>query len=597
MISYVSSDLSSNNLGRVLGFAAFSKSCSSFSQQTLIGALEKLASVFDLFLFWQELPNFRIGILSRAPITFEVKASDQLSFVVSSATSENIDADRFLKITLIGNSLTCQSDYAGTVPYYYSKTGPLIISSFISVVEKALGVSEYDIDLAALFAFVKFGHSIWDETVWQEIASGTPSSKTTFSADADHHPLGLIQKSAFSDDGSQAKFVRAKSLLELKELNSSLVKDSLRGSEQIVLPLSSGLDSRLVLAGISDDNILKRRTLAVTYGPVNSIEVKSAKRLAEESGIKWLHLDLPLDFLSEKFLSESSLIFGSSLHMHAMYQLEFLEELKRRGLAGEGSVLTSGFMTGVPTGQHISKLGRWQIDINSEAFLESFSQSRYWSAKELNQIFGHYSDRGSELVSQKLDLIPKVYPSNPYKQSILVDIWTRQRNFISYHPRTLEVRHPVASPHMRVEWASFFLGQPTSWLWKRRLVQEFFLDYYPKLAAIPTNSENFSRLGTPLQSMGRIAYILLERINLANMIPKRFGDQQFRFDAIALSKTLPKSLAPLPGSLPNMLNHEPIHNAVSDLIKSLGEDIGAYGKLVALQSLTRSLDANIQIKS
>lgn len=590
-------NISNNHLGRVLGFVAFSSDLFGHSQQRIISALDDVASVFDLRVHLYNLPNIKIGVISRFPINFGMsKNCESMSFVVSSATSESIDNDRFLKVIFNGNSLTCESDYAGTVPYYYSRTGPLVISSFISVVEAGLGVSESDIDLAALFAFVRFGHNIWDETVWNQIRAGTPSSKLTFSVDAPQHPINLLQKSTISVGDFEDKFVRSKSLSNLRELNSGLIKDSLSGSEQIILPLSSGLDSRLVLAGISDDQNLKRNTLAVTYGPANSIEVKSAKRLAEESGVKWVHLDLPLDFLSERYLSETSLVFGSSLHMHAMYQLEFLEEMKRRRLVDEGAVFTSGFMTGVPSGQHISKLGRWRSKLDAEAFLDSFSQSRYWSVKELSQVFGRHSSLGFDLVSQKLDLVPVVYPNNPYKQSILVDIWTRQRNFISYHPRTLELRHPVASPHMRVEWVSFFLRQPNSWLWKRRLVQEFFLDYYPNLAAVPTNSENFSRLGTPLQSIGRIAYILLERIGLAKSIPERFSDQQFRFDEIALSKTLPNSLAPLPSFLPNRIDDEPILETVQELIRSQGADMSAYGKLVAFQAVSRSLERTFSQK-
>jgi hypothetical protein len=63
--------------------------------------------------------------------------------------------------------------------------------------------------------------------------------------------------------------------------------------------------------------------------------------------------------------------------------------------------------------------------------------------------------------------------------------------------------------------------------------------------------------------------MLLERTERTNIITKRIGSQQFRFDAIALSKSIPNSLAPLPSSLPNIRIHGPMHNGVRDVIKSL----------------------------
>lgn len=590
----LSGETTPNHLGRVLGFVAFPKLGTGFSEHRVISTMETISSSFNLHLSWHELHSFKVGLVTRSAMSSGLpKASDRIGFAVSSATSQSIDSDRFLKVVLCGDTISCESDYAGTVPYYYSKTGSLVISNFMAIVEAAIGVSEYEIDFAALYAFVKFGHNLWDETVYTNVGAGTPSSKSLFGATVTLHPSSTIWNSSFLPTlDSEPSFQLEKKLLELRDLNTDLVKESLRGSQQVVLPLSSGLDSRLVLAGISEDKKLRDRTLAVTYGPHQSIEVKSAKRLAEESGVRWAHINLPLNFLSDKYLSGTSLIFGTSMHMHAMYQMEFTSELRRRKLIDSDAVFTSGFMTGVPTGQHVSKLGHRKTELDPKVFLGSFSQSQYWSRKELQNLFGNYSYSGDELVSQKLRSVPTVYSSNPYKQSILLDIWTRQRNFISYHPRTLELSHSVASPHMRVEWPTFFFDLPNSWLWKRRMVQEFFLKHYPRLAAIPTNSENFSKLGSPIQSLGRVAHIVLDRLGFAEVVPERLRDQQLRFDETALSKSLPNSLAPLPDFIPPGVNADPIHKALINLHKSSGTDVRAYGKLVSWQTVARSLEIN-----
>jgi hypothetical protein len=577
---------------RVLGFAIFSGEMPSAPTRGH-RALQKLAHTFGFNVTWQNTGFFTIGLMSRLPIRSS-RASDlsNISFTVTSAIAQRVESERYLRVNITNGSASLESDYAGSVPFYYCSKGPLVVSNFMSVIEAELNSSQSDIDPAALFGFVKFGHSVWDETVWKNISAGTPSAKTFLIANSNAHPRAVeFRLDGLLDKGHSSYSSRKDSVSQLKSLNIELVQESLKDSEQIVLPLSSGLDSRLILAGISEDANLRKKTLAVTYGPKGSIEVKSAKILADLCHVDWLHLDLPLNFLSEEYLSKTSLVFASSLHMHAMYQFEFLNQLKQATQVSDKAVITTGFMTGVPSGQHITKVGSGKPNLEPMSFLEKFSQSRYWSQNELNAIFGDHAQAGDALMLKKLDSVPNVFSNNPYKQSILLDIWTRQRNFISYHPRTLELGYPVASPHMRVEWASFFMKQPTNMLWRRRLVQDLFLEKYPRLSLVPTNSENFSSLGSPVASLFRVASILLERTGLSSLVPDRFRDEQLRFDEIALSRSLPEGMKPLPNFLPTELNADRIYRALQDLNFSSGKNINAYLKLLAFQSLARSLDA------
>ena len=108
--------------------------------------------------------------------------------------------------------------------------------------------------------------------------------------------------------------------------------------------------------------------------------------LCEREGVAWQRISLPCHFLSRPYLDVIHDIFGASLHMHGMYQLEFFEQLERVMPKMEGAVLTSGFMTGVPAGQHNRLLGISAPTDSLYQAMENFSQSRVWPNEKLKEL-------------------------------------------------------------------------------------------------------------------------------------------------------------------------------------------------------------------
>ena len=62
-----------------------------------------------------------------------------------------------------------------------------------------------------------------------------------------------------------------------------------------------------------------------------------------------------------------------------MYQLEFFDQIKNY-FDTKNPVLTSGFMTGVPAGQHLNLLDTKTSSLY--LLMNRFSQSEYWKNKE-----------------------------------------------------------------------------------------------------------------------------------------------------------------------------------------------------------------------
>lgn len=214
-------------------------------------------------------------------------------------------------------------------------------------------------------------------------------------------------------------------LKDFYDLNKTLIKNSLSSFEKIILPLSSGYDSRLVLSGIIS-NSLNKITEAYTYLNKESIDVYAAKNLSKIAKIFWKHVELPCNFLSTKYLKSVFHIFGSSLHMHAMYQLEFFDEIKKITNINCNLCLTSGFMSGVPGGQHNNYIPSFNESKSRKSllfFLNNFSQSNFWTKDSIKAYMNFkLVDEYEDLLEQRLRTVYNNFDGEDYQKFIVLDL-------------------------------------------------------------------------------------------------------------------------------------------------------------------------------
>jgi asparagine synthetase B (glutamine-hydrolysing) len=95
--------------------------------------------------------------------------------------------------------------------------------------------------------------------------------------------------------------------------------------ENTILPLSGGLDSRLLLHFLPEKNRIKSFTYGVGSKQEDSWEVVHAQYLAQKFGVDWKQIILG-DFmlLNEEWYAD----FGISTHLHGMYQMEFYKKIR-----------------------------------------------------------------------------------------------------------------------------------------------------------------------------------------------------------------------------------------------------------------------------
>ncbi len=509
-----------------------------------------------------------------------------LKFPVGNINNNEAEYDRFLKVTIKDNVVSIENDYAGTIPVYYSSRKYLTLSNIEPCVMLGSGAKKEDISYENIYGFMRYMHFIWDETLYSHIFTMLPDSLYTFNAsklDVKEKYLQTVKPSEIHKELTNGEVAK-----KLNDLNDKLVYRSLEKFDQIILPLSSGYDSRMILASLCKRKDLKEKLFCFTYGSEGSVEVEAARRLTNKLGIKWYFIDLPLQFLTKDYLFEIHNIFGSSLHMHGMYQLEFFNELTKVIKIKKNCCLTSGFMTGVPAGQHNSLLMITNNENLTNA-MNKFSQSCYWTDEDLNkfEIFKgkNYLNKAEDRFRQAFDR----FNGNTYQQAVMFDVWTRQRNFIGYYPRIFEWNIPTISPHMNKEYINFFMSISKKHLDDRLSIELMFSTYYPELSKIISNSNGLRSINSLFENSIFLTSRIFRKLRLSFLLPIKYRNNNFEFSLPSVRYSERDSFYPLlndKNGLEKIISKKEIEELY---LKSCAGDIESYEKIVTIQSIALSI--------
>jgi hypothetical protein len=274
-----------------------------------------------------------------------------------------------------------------------------------------------------------------------------------------------------------------------------------------------------------------------------------------------------------------------------MYQLEFVMGI-RKELKHRNAVLTSGYMTGVPAGQHISLMMRGG-NPSLFAMFNRFGQSKLWPADRLEREFHGLSVDMIEHLENKLSQAFNFVDGNDLQKSVVCDVMTRQRNFISYYPRTIEWAMPHIAPHMNPEYANFFLSLSDEALHDRRCVEEMFLRHYPAAANVFSNSNGLRSIASQwdarLLGLGQ----RMKNAGLGRLVPERWKNDPLELDGKAMSLTGLDGLWPLAevidsGAIDSLVDPALCREWLDAACRG---DVAMYDRLVRLQALAWSLES------
>lgn len=244
--------------------------------------------------------------------------------------------------------------------------------------------------------------------------------------------------------------------------------ENIHSSKKHIVPLSGGLDSRMLLGGLLR-SVPKDNIFTVTYGSPGTWDFEIPTEIATTMNINHQDFDLRTDFeWSEQSLRQVVRSISTPVNLFLVYPNW---ELHRR-LFKDNNVIWSGFMGDPPAGGHVSetKSNSWS------AALDRFTES--------NCVLGEISI--GEDYNPRLPL-----PDNPFvDQDIFtfddqLDFFIRQANYI--RPVNMPTNSQYITPFHSDEWISFWSRVPHQQRRDRHLYKKIFSDVFPELANFPTD--------------------------------------------------------------------------------------------------------------
>ncbi len=421
-----------------------------------------------------------------------------------------------LRISANGKCWTMWNDWLGSIPVFYAQVGKGWIASTLEpVVVAQAGFTPNDIFLPALLSILIHGHTLGDWSLYKPMCVIPPDCT------AEWNEHGFTSKQYFTVRPSTERWETGWDDLidEMYELTREAIGAVLKKGTFWLLPLSSGLDSRII-AGVGAEFGANLR--AYTWGAPHSEDVEYASRIARALGIPWKWIDTGTDYLA-KYVQQWADLFGSAMHFHGMYQMPFLDALKAepsgRILSGFLGDQLAGFDVDFQTSFHSPSVRTYQ------AVEDTFV---HWHVNEIPSLLKMDVQDAFEELACEIDRMRNIQPGPWFQRLRFLPIWGRQRHFTYFQTKLEDYWRGVDVPYLNRKYAQFCLSLPRAVLDHRILQQAMLVRYYGKLAVIPG-----SFAPEPIKPTGR--YLLKKRI--AHLLPSVLRRGPFRdFSAILLSR-------------------------------------------------------------
>lgn len=421
-----------------------------------------------------ELGN--LYVLIGSPVPNDVTLKD----VANSLTEQDYAAFRLpwegrcvlLRVSASGQNWTMRNDWIGSIPVFYapSENGNRYVASTIEpAVVDAVGLGPNDFFFPGLVSLLMNGHYLDDWTLFAKMKTVPPDSFARWDDNGfQRNHLWTVQPSSERWHYGWDNLVD-----EMYWLSRKIITEVLETGNSWILPLSGGIDSRLIAAVGAERGIPFH---AYTYGPEDWIETIYAKKVAKELEISWQRVPIEPDYLN-KYTRLWFEWFGSALHCHGMYQMPFLTELKNEP---DGRIL-QGYMGDPLAGNHLQALiSAWKTAENIMPVVSPFC-----TPEILFDLlaFDSWMD-AVNMVAKKTQAEIDGIQGSHFQQLMFLDFWNRQRLFIYYQPTMYDYFRGVDTPFLNRDYSRFCLSLPHCALHNRRLQKDMLRKYYPKMASI-----------------------------------------------------------------------------------------------------------------
>ncbi|MGG5836502.1 hypothetical protein [Huaxiibacter chinensis] len=217
--------------------------------------------------------------------------------------------DHGLGIVLNGDYITVKNDWLASLPLFYNRKANVITTFYNAAIDSI------SFDKIGCNAYFRYGYSFQGRTPFENIKFLKPNSIIRLEGGN----FEIINSSRFSED--------IKHLTKNKSTADEIVSEikvyldnKIDKRDKIVLPLSGGLDSRLLAGIVSKDNLY-----AFTYsGNSKNYESVNASIVADRLSVPWKRIPLTNFYgLMDQWVD----LYGASEHAHGMYHIDFYRKI------------------------------------------------------------------------------------------------------------------------------------------------------------------------------------------------------------------------------------------------------------------------------
>lgn len=482
-----------------------------------------------------------------------------------------------LKISADGKHWIMWNDWLGSIPIFHAQIGGGRIASTLEpIVVSVARFSSADIFMPGLVSLMINGHMLGNWTLYKGMNTIPPDSVIEWQPDGIHtKTLWTVKPSHDHWETGWDDLVD-----EMYELSHNAIADILKTQPAWIVPLSSGLDSRLI-AGVGADVGANLHMYA--WGAPNTTDVIYSEKIAKTLGYPWKRIDLPADFLM-KYTQSWADIFGSSMHFHGMYQMAFLDLLESEL---EGSII-SGFIGDVLAGDDVVTLSAVHSAHQSVQIYDDWHV--HWDTCSTETLLKAPLDDVLPQLSVEINNEINAFSGARYQNLLFLELWSRQRFFTSFQSTLSDYWRGVANPFMHRTYARFCMSLPRVALDNRRLLGDVFRRYYGRLAVIP---------GTYAKEPYRLTGQYLIKQRIARKLPSflrrgpfsGFDEVPLRMDMEAVQASGKDALWPIYTAWDQLgawLDVHQIEQAYQDVMTSL-VDIRPLRKLQSVQALAYRL--------
>jgi len=270
--------------------------------------------------------------------------------------------DHFGIIVIYQNWSFAAVDCARTFPLFWKKTKNKIV---ISPQAKCIADKyESPIDKNQLLAFQMSGYCIDEGTLWKGIKNLNPGY-FIFIKNIEDYSLGkhfLYQPWSIINQPYYKYKEQLK--VEIKKILKNLINKA--NGKTIVVPLSAGLDSRLVASGLKDLNYNKVKCFS--YGLKNNYESNASKIIAKKLGYNWTFVEINQSKAKKYYLSKEYKNFISNkvdgCAATSIQGLYAIDELIKDKYISKEDIIVNGNSGDFITGGHVPKI--LDASINSQ---------------------------------------------------------------------------------------------------------------------------------------------------------------------------------------------------------------------------------------